>query len=144
MIDLLRNVPFFGMLDDAEIVQLARRFDWHRYPAGKVVFLQGDYGSDFHVIRRGRARVTIATAAGKRQDRVLEEGSFFGELALMGDSTRHASIRADTDMETLSIKQDVFNELLGSLPGMATRIAEAQSHYVDGGPPLTRDAPGDG
>ncbi|MDP6348593.1 MAG: cyclic nucleotide-binding domain-containing protein [Chloroflexota bacterium] len=123
--------------------ELARRFGWERYPAGKVVFLQGNYGSDFHVIRRGQARVTVATAAGKRQDRVLEEGNFFGELALLGDSTRHASIRADTDMKTLTIKEDVFRNLLESLPGTATRIAQAQSHYVDGGPPLTRPSPGD-
>ncbi len=133
VVDLLREVPFFEMLNDGEIVQLARRFGWQRYPAGKVVFLQGDYGSEFHVIRRGRARVTVATEGTKRQDRLLEEGTFFGELALMGDSVRHASVRADTDLETLTIKEDVFNELLGSLPGMATRIAEAQSHYVGPG-----------
>ena len=133
VVDLLRGVPFFEMLDDGEIAQLARRFGWQRYPAGKVVFLQGDYGSEFHLIRRGRARVTVATEGTKRQDRLLEEGSFFGELALMGDSVRHASVRADTDMETLTIKEDVFNELLGSLPGMAARIAEAQSHYVGPG-----------
>ncbi len=64
-------------------------------------------------------------------------------LALMGDSTRHASIRTDTDMETLTIKEDVFRNLLESLPRIATRIAQARSYYVDRGPPLTRDAPGD-
>ncbi len=131
------------LLHDAEIAELARRFGWERYPAGRVVFLQGDYGSDFRVIRQGEARVTVATAAGKRQDRVLEEGSFFGELVLMGDSTRHASVRADTEMETLTIKEDVFRNLLESLPRIATRIAQARSYYVDRGPPLTRDAPGD-
>ena len=131
VVGLLRSVPFFSMLDDTEIAQLSRRFAWQRYPAGKVVFLQGDYGNEFHVIRRGQARVTVATQGTKRRDRVLEEGSFFGELALMGDSVRHASVRADTDMETLTIKEDTFNELLGSLPGMATRIAEAQTHYVE-------------
>ena len=133
VVDLLRGVPFFEMLDDREIVHLARRSGWQRYPAGKVVFLQGDYGNDFHVIRRGRARVTVATAGTKRQDRMLEEGSFFGELALMGDSVRHASVRADTDMETLTIKEDAFHELLGQLPGTAERIADAQSRYVDTG-----------
>ncbi len=94
VVDLLRGVPFSEMLDDGEIVQLARRFGWQRYPAGKVVFLQGDYGSEVHVIRRDPARVTVATEGTKRQDRLLEEGSFFGELALMGYSVRHASVRA--------------------------------------------------
>ena len=55
------------LLHDAEIAELARRFGWERYPAGKVVFLQGDYGSDFRVIRQGEARVTVATAAGNGQ-----------------------------------------------------------------------------
>ena len=51
----------------------------------------------------------------------------------MGDSVRHASVRADTDMETLTIKEDAFHELLGQLPGTAERIADAQSRYVDTG-----------
>ena len=70
----------------------------------------------------------MAQLVGKiHNDRLVEPTM---TLALMGDSVRHASVWADTDMETLTIKEDVFNELLGSLPGMAARITEAQSHYV--------------
>lgn len=80
------------------------------YRAGDVIFAEGDYSTDAYIVRRGRVEVYV-TRDGERQLAVLHEGTVFGELALLTDQVRTASVRALDDTELIVIDQDGFLDL---------------------------------
>jgi len=77
------------------------------YRAGEVIFTEGDYSTDAYIVRRGRVEVYV-TRDGDRPLAVLHEGAVFGELALLTDQVRNASVRALDDAVLVVISQDAF------------------------------------
>jgi CRP-like cAMP-binding protein len=80
------------------------------YRAGEVIFAEGDYSTEAYIVRRGRVEVFV-TRGGDRQLAILHEGAVFGELALLTDQARTASVRALDDVELVVIDQDGFLDL---------------------------------
>lgn len=91
------------------------RYDWRvrevTYRAGDALFSEGDYSTDAYILRRGRVEVYVTRRGGDRRLAVLHEGAVFGELALITDQVRTASVRALDDAQLLAIDQDGFLEL---------------------------------
>jgi CRP-like cAMP-binding protein len=81
------------------------------YRAGDVLFTEGDYSTEAYILRRGRVEVYVTRAGTDRRLAVLHEGAVFGELALITDQVRTASVRALDDAQLLAIDQDGFLEL---------------------------------
>lgn len=77
------------------------------YRAGEVIFAEGDYSTEAYIVRRGRVEVYVTREA-ERQLAVLHEGAVFGELALLTDQVRTASVRALEDASVVVIDQDSF------------------------------------
>jgi CRP/FNR family cyclic AMP-dependent transcriptional regulator len=77
------------------------------YRAGELIFAEGDYSTDAYIVRRGRVEVYVQRDA-ERRLAVLHEGAVFGDLALITDQPRVASVRALEDTELLVIDQDGF------------------------------------
>jgi hypothetical protein len=80
------------------------------YRAGEVIFAEGDYSTDAYIVRRGSVEIYL-TRDGDRRLAVLHEGAVFGELALLTDQARTASVRALDDADLIVIDQDGFLEL---------------------------------
>lgn len=81
------------------------------YRAGEVIFAEGDYSTDAYIVRRGRIEVYVTREGADRQLAVLHEGTVFGELALLTDRVRTASVRALDDAVLVVIGQDSFLEV---------------------------------
>jgi CRP-like cAMP-binding protein len=97
-VDLLAGVPLLASLDRKELERLARDFSEKTFPAGSVVVKEGDtHGMGFFVVVEGEGVVTIG---GTEVDRI-GRGSYFGEVALISDRTRTATVTAVTDLKTL-------------------------------------------
>jgi CRP-like cAMP-binding protein len=97
-VDLLAGVPLLASLDRKELERLARDFSEKTFPAGSVVVKEGDtHGMGFFVVVEGEGVVTIG---GSEVDRI-GRGSYFGEVALISDRTRTATVTAVTDLKTL-------------------------------------------
>jgi MFS family permease len=101
---LLRGIPIFEPLPLPELERLALALGDARVEAGVTVFEEGDPGDRFFVIREGEAEVVV----GGERVRTLHAGQFFGEIALVRDVPRTATIRALTDLELGSLERDVF------------------------------------
>ncbi|HYH93748.1 MAG TPA: cyclic nucleotide-binding domain-containing protein [Candidatus Saccharimonadales bacterium] len=97
-VDLLAGVPLLASLDRKHLERLAKDFTDRTFPAGSVVIREGDdHGIGFFIVKSGEGVVTVG---GKEVDKVTR-GSYFGEVALISDRVRTATVTATTDLETL-------------------------------------------
>ena len=93
-VQVLRRVPLFGDLSKQEVQQIARLFKERRFSQGETVVQEGSGGAAFYVIQSGEATVAIG---GKKRS-TLKPGDFFGEIALIDEGTRMATITAASDL----------------------------------------------
>jgi CRP-like cAMP-binding protein len=93
-IEALQRVPLFGDLSKHEIQQVARLFKERRFPKGETIIKEGSGGAAFFVIEAGEATVFI----GGKERSTLKPGDFFGEIALIDEGPRMATITAASEM----------------------------------------------
>jgi CRP/FNR family cyclic AMP-dependent transcriptional regulator len=93
-IEALQRVPLFGDLSKHEIQQVARLFKERRFPKGETIIKEGSGGAAFYVIEAGEATVFI----GGKERSTLKPGDFFGEIALIDEGPRMATITAASEM----------------------------------------------
>ncbi|MDQ2981702.1 MAG: MFS transporter, partial [Actinomycetota bacterium] len=101
---LLRAIPIFAPLSPLTLEQLASRLSRVRAGAGEVVFRQGDPGDRFYVIGDGE----VAVELDGRPPVTLGRGAYFGEIALLRDVPRTATVTARTEVELYALERDVF------------------------------------
>ena len=101
---LLRVIPIFGPLPPMTLEQLASRLSHISVPAGQVVFHRGEPGDLFYVIGEGE----VAVALDGRPQVTLGRGAYFGEIALLRDVPRTATVTALTEVELYALERDVF------------------------------------
>jgi MFS family permease len=101
---LLRVIPIFAPLPPMTLEQLASRLSHVSLPAGQVVFRQGEPGDLFYVIGEGE----VAVALDGRPQVTLGRGAYFGEIALLRDVPRTATVTALVEVELYALERDVF------------------------------------
>lgn len=121
-VDLLRKIPMFSNIEPAKLKLLAFTSDRLFYGAGDVLFRQGDPGDAAYVIVNGRAEVSIDTEGGSLKVATLEDHDFVGEIAILCDVPRTATVTASTDLVALRIKKDLFFQLIGEFPQIAVEV----------------------
>ena len=119
----LRRVPLFARLDEAGLRAIASALRSERVPAGRVVIRQGEPGQSFYLLRSGAAEVWQRGESGpNRLLARLSEGDAFGELALLYDQPRNATIRAVTPLELLVMDRPDFDRLVRERYAVVSRI----------------------
>jgi cAMP-dependent protein kinase regulator len=112
---LLRHIPALQELPDYEILLVADALQPLGPAEGAEIVKQGDTGDWFFIILNGRCRV-LKKASGEDEEReiaVLESGEFFGEIALMRDTPRAATVIAGPDCKLIKLDRPSFHRLLG-------------------------------
>ena len=93
------------------------------YRAGDVIFRQGDVGQDMYIIQDGQVEIVFNTASGTEERlAVLEQGDFFGEMAVLEGEPRTAGARALTACRVLPVSGGTFTKLLQENPEIAVRM----------------------
>ena len=111
---LLRAVPIFAPLPAPTLEGLASRLVRLRVPAGTMLFRQGDVGDRFYIIAAGEADVAVAG-----QRKTLGSGDYFGEIALLRDLPRTATVTAQTDLELYALGREEFVAAVAGHPPSA-------------------------
>lgn len=134
----LASAPLFDGIDRGEVSQILEAFDEQSFNAGHRVTLEGYRGSDFYVIARGSAEVTVDG----RPVAELGPGDFFGELAVLGDGTRTATVSAETPIRCLVLSNDGLEDVLVAHPrlgyNLLREVAARFRRGTDRGPARTR------
>jgi MFS family permease len=117
---LLRAIPMFELLPPVTLEQLASRLSRVRIAAGDDVFRRGEAGDRFYVIAAGEVDVALDD----RPPVTLGPGAYFGEIALLRDVPRTATVTARTDLELYALERDDF---LAAVTGHAPSAEAADS-----------------
>lgn len=121
ILDVLATVPLFSGLDRKQLERLAWDFRERAMPAGTVVVRQGDeQGMGFFVVVEGEMIVTVDGAEVSR----LGPGSYFGEIALLSDRVRTATVTAGTDVRYLVMMLTDFRAFVRGDAEVAWKLLE--------------------
>ena len=121
-VDLLRNIPLFRNIDSAKLKLLAFTSERLTYAPGDHLFLQGDNGDAAYIIVEGEAEVVIATPAGPLIVATVKRNDFVGEIAILCDVPRTATVTAREELVTLRISKDVFFQLITQFPQISVEL----------------------
>ncbi|MGY8737968.1 MAG: Crp/Fnr family transcriptional regulator [bacterium] len=125
VLDSLRSIPLFGRVSEADLEELATHLIERRFPKNATVVEEGLPGDYMYVIREGRAKVTKASEDGREKImNFLEAGAFFGDMALLGDETRSASVKTLEESTLLALSRRDFIDLLRQSPDLALSVIE--------------------
>ncbi|KAF4707378.1 hypothetical protein FOZ62_026748 [Perkinsus olseni] len=119
----LRSVPIFNPLDAYELSQVADALKTESFTAGQTIVQQGEPGDQFYLIENGTCQ-----AFKDEQEEAVKDykvGDYFGELALLRDAPRAATVKATSDVDCLVIERRAFKRLLGSLEQIMARESKA-------------------
>ena len=110
--------PLFAELSKAEVDDVLRAFDTQSFNAGHRVTLEGFRGHEFYLIVEGRAAVTV----GDRRVAELGPGDFFGEVAVLRNGLRSATVTAETRLRCLVLSNDSLEQLLVAHPRVGVNM----------------------
>lgn len=116
--EALKRTPLFSELSRKELEELAKITDDLEVEAGKVLCRQGDLGREFFVILEGEVEIT-------RDGKPVEQrggGDFFGELALVENVRRMATLTAKTPLRLFVLTSQSFHQLMGQNPEVERKV----------------------
>jgi CRP/FNR family transcriptional regulator, cyclic AMP receptor protein len=117
----LNDVPFFSSLNKKELELIAKQTDEVDVPTGKVLAQQGEFGDQFFVIEQGNAEVV------RDGEHVgdLGPGDFFGEMALVDEDRRTATVTATTPMKLIVMTRASFRAVDAAMPHVHSVVRTA-------------------
>ncbi len=130
-VELLRNIPMFAKIEPSKLKLLAFTSERLTFRDGEVLFRQGDPGDAAYIIVTGRADVIVDTPNGPLRVAELKKNDFVGEIAILCDVPRTATIAAASELVTLKISKDLFFRLVTEFPQMAVEIMRVLAQRLE-------------
>jgi len=120
-VELIKRVPLFADLDNRELKEIAESMKERTFHAGDTVTEEGKGGVGFFVIDDGTAKVSV----GGHEVRTLGAGDYFGEIGLIADVDRTATITAETELRCYGMTLWDFRPLVESNAAIAWKMLQA-------------------
>lgn len=121
-VELLRNIPMFANIEPSKLKLLAFTSERLTFSEGDFLFSQGDAGDAAFIIVDGEADVMIDTPDGPLTVAHFKKNDIVGEIAILTDVPRTATVRASTRLETMVISKELFFRLVMEFPQIAVEI----------------------
>lgn len=121
-LDFLRRVPLFAELDDRTLTEIANAAVEQRWEAGQEIVRQGDTGVGMFIVRSGKVEIVQDHMGKPEKLRDLAAGDVFGEMALLDEFPRSATVRAVEPTTCLGITRWHFRGILESHPQIALKL----------------------
>ena len=124
--ETIARVPLFAGLEKRDLERIADSFKERTYAAGETIAKEGHGGAGFFVIGQGTAKVTV----GDDERATLGPGDYFGEIALIDEGARTASVTAETDMTTYAMTFWEFRPIVETDARIAWKLVQALAHRL--------------
>jgi CRP-like cAMP-binding protein len=121
-VELLRNIPLFANIEPSKLKLLAFTSERLTFETGQELFHQGDQGDAAYIIVDGTADVVVDTPSGSLKVASLGKNDFVGEIAILCDVPRTATVTAASRLTTLKISKELFFRLISEFPQMAVEF----------------------
>lgn len=119
----LKAIPLFTGLDDHELARILQVATRHRFKKDTVVFFEEEAGESFFVIDKGRVKVSRLSNSGKEIILAILRGhDFFGEMSVLDNAPRSATVIAIEDTELVKIRRSEFHKVLHDHPEIAIKM----------------------
>ncbi len=129
--EALKLVPFFNNLNQEEVANLSKRLVPRRFNAGQIIFHHGDPGGLLYIISRGKVKITHSTPDGQEAMlAIFGTGDFFGELALLDDSPRSATVEALEPTDTMTLHRDEFIRYIHNNPNFSLHVLQTLAQHI--------------
>lgn len=140
-VEVLRSIPLFAKVEPAKLKLLAFTSERLEYMPGDELFRQGDYGDAAYIILDGEADILVDTPKGAVKVATLGKNDIIGEIAILCDVPRTATVVAQSDLETLRVSKDGFFHLVTQFPQVGIEVMSelaARLHHTTQALTVTR------
>ncbi|MBK20478.1 MAG: cyclic nucleotide-binding protein [Rhodospirillaceae bacterium] len=139
-VELLRNIPLFSKIDPSKLKLLAFASERVIFGEGQELFHQGDSGDTAYIIFDGSADVLIDSPSGELAVAKIGKNELVGEIAILCDVPRTATLRAIEQVTTLAISKDLFFQMVREYPDMGIEIMRELAQRLEQTNAQLRDA----
>lgn len=122
--EFLKEVPVLRVLDQYQLSKLADALRSETFQPGQDLIVEGDVGEEFYLIEYGTAQVSRADKGVVAE---LKKGDYFGEVALLNDQPRAATVTATSKLKVVALGKSAFQRLLGKAVDILKRQDPTQS-----------------
>ena len=134
-VEVLRQIPLFSNIEPAKLKLLAFASERLTFRSGQPLFQQGDRGDAAYILVEGTADVLVDTPSGPLTVATLTKNDIVGEIAILCDVPRTATVSATSELITLKITKEIFLRMVTDFPEMGLEImrvlAQRLEHTTD-------------
>lgn len=130
-VELLRRIPLFAKIEPSKLKLLAFTSERLTFKPGDRLFGQGDQGDAAYIIIAGSADIIVNTPNGPLTVAQVHKNDFVGEIAILCDVPRTATVQAVDEVVTLRISKDLFFRLVTEFPQMAVEIMRVLAQRLE-------------
>lgn len=120
--EVLRSIPLFAKIEPAKLKLLAFTSERLSFMADDEICREGDHGDAAYIILEGQADVSVSTPNGPLSVATLGKNDIIGEIAVLCDVPRTATVTAKTDLETLQVAKENFFQLVTQFPQIGVQV----------------------
>jgi len=130
-VEMLRKIPLFGKVDPSKLKLLAFASERIVFDAGQDLCRQGDPGDSAFIIMDGSADVLVDTPKGAITVANMGKSDIVGEIAILCDVPRTATVKATSKLTALKISKDLFYQMVNEFPQMAVQVMRELAMRLD-------------
>jgi len=130
-VDLLKSLPMFAKVEPSKLKLLAFTSERLAFDADQELFHQGEPGDAAYLVIAGEVVVSIDSPAGRIELAKLGRGAIVGEIAILCDVPRTATVTAQGSTVTLRISKDLFFRLITEFPQIAVEVMRELAHRLE-------------
>lgn len=130
-VDALKRIPLFAKVEPAKLKLMAFASERAMYQPGDVLFNQGDFADAAYIILGGAADILVETPTGPLKVADVSQGALVGDIAILCDVPRTATIRATEPMTALKITKELFFRMVTDFPSIGIEVMRVLAQRLE-------------